>query len=137
MQLTPVIAIHMTAALAALIIGPVALWARKGATQRPAVHRAAGYAWVTMMLMSAISAMFIRDFYLPNIAGYTLIHLFMPYVLFGLFGAFWYLAKKNIAAHRKTMQNLYIGACVGAGVFTLLPKRYLGDLVLHQWLGQI
>lgn len=137
MQLTPVIAIHMTAALAALLIGPIALWARKGATQRPALHRAAGYAWVTLMLMSAISALFIRDFHLPNISGYTLIHLFVPYVLFGLFGAFWFLAKKNIAAHRKTMQNLYIGACVGAGAFTLLPKRYLGDLVLHQWLALV
>jgi uncharacterized membrane protein len=30
-QLTPVIAIHMTAAIGALVTGPVALWARKGA----------------------------------------------------------------------------------------------------------
>jgi uncharacterized membrane protein len=36
MQLTPVIAIHMTAALGALVTGPIALWARKGAAQRPA-----------------------------------------------------------------------------------------------------
>jgi hypothetical protein len=34
MQLTPLIAIHMTAALLAVVTGPVALWARKGATQR-------------------------------------------------------------------------------------------------------
>ena len=36
MQITPVIAIHMAAALAAVAIGPIALWARQGATQRPA-----------------------------------------------------------------------------------------------------
>ena len=137
MQLTPVIAVHMTAALAALMIGPVALWARRGATQRPALHRAASYAWVTLMLMSAISAMFIRDFHLPNIAGYSWIHLFVPYVLISLFAAFRYLAAKNIAAHRKTMQGLYIGACIGAGAFTVLPNRYLGNLVLHQWLGLV
>jgi uncharacterized membrane protein len=40
MQLTPVIAIHMTAALGALVTGPIALWARKGAAQRPRLHRA-------------------------------------------------------------------------------------------------
>ncbi|NCX26780.1 MAG: FAD-dependent oxidoreductase, partial [Burkholderiaceae bacterium] len=53
MQLIPVIAIHMTAALAALAIGPVALWARKGRVQRTHLHRAAGYAWVTLMLATA------------------------------------------------------------------------------------
>ena len=43
MNLTPAIAIHMTAAIAAVVLGPIALWARKGATQRPRVHRAFGY----------------------------------------------------------------------------------------------
>jgi uncharacterized membrane protein len=33
------------------------------------------------------------------------------------------------------MRNLYFQACVGAGVFTLLPSRYLGQLVWGQWLG--
>ena len=42
MQITPVIAIHLAAALAAVAIGPIALWARQGATQRPRLHRAAG-----------------------------------------------------------------------------------------------
>ena len=35
------------------------------------------------------------------------------------------------------MQNLYWQACVGAGVFTLLPGRYLGQLVWGQWLGLV
>jgi uncharacterized membrane protein len=135
MQLTPTIAIHLTAALGALVIGPVALWARKGATQRPVLHRAFGYAWVTLMMVTALSALFIRDFRLPNLNGYTPIHLLVPYTLLGIFGAFWYLAKKDIPGHRKTMQRLYFGACVGAGLFTLLPNRYLGQLVWGQWLG--
>lgn len=135
MQLTPVIAIHLTAALAALVIGPVALWARKGRVQRTRLHRAAGYAWVTLMLATAVSAIFIRDFQLPNWAGYTWIHLFVPLTLAGLFGAFRALYLKNIAQHRSIMQGLYFGACIGAGAFTLLPGRYLGQLVWGQWLG--
>lgn len=42
MQFTPLIAVHMTAALGAVALGPVALWARKGTTQRPKLHRAFG-----------------------------------------------------------------------------------------------
>ncbi len=132
MQLTPLIAIHMTAALGALATGPIALWARKGRAQRPRLHRAFGYAWVTLMIITAVSAIFIRDFRLPNLAGYTPIHLLVPVTLVGLFGAFWFLARGNIAGHRKTMQRLYFGACVVAGGFTLLPGRYLGTLLWGQ-----
>ena len=51
--------------------GPVALWARKGATQRPKLHRAFGYAWVTLMVVTAFSALFILDRSLPNIGTST------------------------------------------------------------------
>jgi uncharacterized membrane protein len=137
MTLTPLIAIHMTAALLAIATGPVALWARRGREQRPRLHRAFGYAWVTLMLITAVSALFIRDFSLPNIAGYTPIHILVPVTLFGLFGAFWMLARGNVKGHRLIMQQLYIGACLVAGAFTLLPQRYLGRLVLGDWLGLV
>lgn len=129
MQLTPVIAIHLAAALGALATGPVALWARHGRTPRPRLHRAFGYAWVTLMLVTAVSALFIRDFSLPNLAGYTPIHLLVPATLAGLFGAFWKLARRDIAGHRFVMRQLYFWACIVAGSFTLLPRRYLGQLV--------
>jgi len=135
LQLTHTIAIHMSAAILAVAIGPVALWARKGATQRPRLHRAFGYAWVTLMLLAAVSAIFIRDYRLPNIAGFTPIHLLIPVTLGTLFAAFWFLLRGNINGHRKSMQRLYIGACLVAGAFTLLPGRYLGQLVWDQWLG--
>jgi uncharacterized membrane protein len=133
--MSPLIAVHMTAALLAIATGPVALWARKGPRQHPKLHRAFGYAWVTLMLITAISAIFIRDFRLPNIAGYTFIHILVPVVLVLLFVAFRMLALGNVRGHRQTMQRLYFGACVVAGSFTLLPNRFLGQLVLGQWLG--
>ncbi|MCC2676274.1 MAG: hypothetical protein K0R89_608 [Ramlibacter sp.] len=129
MQMTPVIAVHVTAALLAVVTGPVALWARRGRIQHPRLHRAFGYAWVTLMLITAVSAIFIRDRELPNIAGYTPIHLLVPVTLVSLFGAFWFLARRNIRAHQLVMRNLYIGACLVAGAFTLLPQRFLGQLL--------
>ena len=137
MQMTPVIAVHMTAAILAVTIGPFVLWARLGKKTKPWLHRGLGYAWVTLMVAAAVSAIFIRDFSLPNIAGYTPIHLLIPYTLLGLFKAFQFLAKKDIQNHRKAMLGLYVGACLIAGAFTLLPNRYLGNLVWHQWLGLI
>lgn len=141
MQLTPLIAVHMTAAIAAVVLGPLALWARRGHaarqthSQRPRLHRAIGYAWVTLMLVTAISAIFIRDFKLPNIAGYTPVHLLVPIVFGSLFLAFRALLRGNVSTHRRVMVWLYVSACLVAGAFTLLPSRYLGGLVWHQWLG--
>ena len=43
MELSPVIAVHMTAAVLATVTGPVALWARRGRAQHPRLHRAFGY----------------------------------------------------------------------------------------------
>jgi uncharacterized membrane protein len=129
MQMTPTIAIHMSAAITAVLLGPVALWARLGRTTRPRLHRALGYAWVTCMITAALSAIFIRDFQLPNAMGYTPIHLLIPLTFFSLYRAFVYLLQGNIQGHRKTMQWLYVSACLVAGAFTLVPGRYLGNLI--------
>ena len=137
MNLTPLIAVHMSAAIGTVALGPLALWARKGRTQRPRLHRAFGYAWVTLMVVTAVSALFIRDFRLPNLGGYTPFHLLIPVTLCALFGAFYFLAKGNLRGHRIVMQRLYVGACLVAGAFTLLPGRFLGQLVLGQWLGLV
>jgi uncharacterized membrane protein len=129
MQLTPTIAIHMSAALSALLLGPIALWARLGRKIHPRVHRASGYAWISAMLASAVSAVFIRDYAMPNLAGYTPIHILIPVTLVGLALAFWAVLKQKYAAHRKAMQTLYWMACVVPGAFTLLPNRLLGKLL--------
>ena len=140
MQMTPVIAVHMTAALFALVVGPVALWARRSPAVAPSrprtrLHRAAGYAWVTLMLLAALSALFIRDVRLPNIGGFTPIHLLIPLTLGSLLVAFVALSRGDVRRHRIWMTSLYLSACVGAGAFTLKPNRFLGQLVWGEWLG--
>ncbi|MGE4336638.1 MAG: DUF2306 domain-containing protein [Pigmentiphaga sp.] len=130
MSLSPLIAIHLASALGATVIGPVALWARR--TGRPArvrLHRAAGYAFTTLLLCAALSALFIRDYALPNWHGYTGIHILIPLTLLGLWQAFRYLHKGDVANHRRIMRQVYFGACLVAGFFTLLPSRYLGNLL--------
>lgn len=129
--LPPAVQWHIAAALTALVLGPVALWSRKGST----LHRGAGYTWVSLMLLAAGSSVFIRDFDLPNVAGYTWIHLFTVLTFGGIGAAMWAVLHGRIRQHRRYMRMVYLGGCIGAGVFTLLPQRFLGQLVWGQWLG--
>ena len=127
MPLTPLIAIHLSFALSATAIGPVALWARRSGKERTRLHRAAGYAFVTLLLGTAISAIFIRGYSLPNWRGITPLHLLIPITLLALGRAFWHLRQGCIAGHKRVMRILYFSACVVAGLFTLMPGRLIGN----------
>jgi uncharacterized membrane protein len=87
------------------------------------------------MAGAALSGIFIRDYGLPNWAGYTPIHLLVPVTFFSLYKGLSAIAHGQVSLHRRTMQTTYILACVVTGLFTLLPQRYLGQRVWGQWLG--
>ncbi|WP_280154972.1 DUF2306 domain-containing protein [Piscinibacter sp. XHJ-5] len=131
--MSPAVIVHLVFALAAFVSGPVALLARKGTRW----HRASGYVWVTLMFGAALSSLFIRDFRLPNIAGYTPIHLITIGTIAALAGALYAVAHRNIRRHRRAMWGAYLGGCVVAGLFALLPGRFLGHWLWHQTLGLI
>ncbi|AKJ28244.1 DUF2306 domain-containing protein [Caldimonas brevitalea] len=128
---SPAILLHIGFAVSALLLGPFALTARKGSRW----HRGGGYAWVTLMLGAALTSVFIRDYRLPNIAGYTPIHLVTLATFAGLGWGIWSIAHHRVQSHRRAMWATYISGCLVAGAFALLPQRYLGRLVWQQWLG--
>ncbi len=130
-SLSPFVIVHIWFAIGALLLGPFALTARKGSR----LHRAMGYGWVTLMLGAALTSVFIRDFRLPNVAGYTPIHFVTLATLLGIGMGIWHIAHRNVKRHRFSMWATYIGGCIVAGSFTLLPNRYFGQLVWHHWLG--
>jgi uncharacterized membrane protein len=86
------------------------------------------------MLGAALSSLFIRDFKLPNLWGYTPVHLLIPLTFYSLYRSFRFLAQGNTAGHRKTMQWIYVSACLVTGAFTLLPGRLLGQWL---WFGSV
>ncbi len=132
-SLPPAVIVHLAFASVALVLGPVALWARKGSLG----HRGFGYAWVTAMIGAALSAFFIRSTGTFQWAGFSPIHLLAVVTLVGVSAAIYAIARRNISAHRKGMQRTYFAGCVTAGLFTLLPGRYLGDLLWHHALGLV
>jgi uncharacterized membrane protein len=121
----PEVAVHLTAALGALGLGLFILCGRKGSS----VHRRLGWAWVLLMGTAAASSAFIQGGKLPGLGGFSLIHALTLFVLWQLPRGIVYARQGKVAAHRQTMRGLYIGGCLVAGAFTLLPGRLLG-----QWL---
>jgi uncharacterized membrane protein len=124
-QQRPLVFVHLLCALGALALGALVLARRKGTPS----HRALGWSWVLLMGAATLTSAFIRDHGMPNIGGVTPIHFFTAYVGLALPRAVLQARAGRIAAHRQTMRGIYIGGCVIAGLFTLLPSRWLGGLL--------
>jgi uncharacterized membrane protein len=123
LQQRPVVFVHMVAALSCLALGAVLLTRRKGTT----AHRCLGWAWVVAMAAVVATSLFIQDRGMPNVAGFSPIHLLSLFVAVQLPRAVMQARAGRIDAHRRTMRGLYVGGCVVAGAFTLLPGRFLGS----------
>jgi uncharacterized membrane protein len=122
MQNKPLVFVHLLAALGALLLGIAILTRRKGTFS----HRTLGWTWVALMATAALSSVFIRDYRIVNVAGYTPIHLLTVTVAVLLPLAIWRIRRGNVTGHRRMMTGLYIGGCIVAGLFALAPARFLG-----------
>lgn len=120
---TPAILIHLAAALAALVLGAGIFLASKGTF----AHRIAGRSWAVLMLVTAVSTIWIRSG-----PGYSWIHLLSIGTVAGLAAAVWFAVTGNIRGHRYSIIGLYVGGLIVAGAFTLLPQRLLGKIL---WSG--
>ena len=127
----PVVFLHLVTAFGALILGIVLMLRRKGTPH----HRLLGWAWVALMGTTTVASAFIRDYQLPNLFGFTPIHAFTLLVAVGLPRGILAIRRGRVAEHRQQMRGLFFGACVLAGIFTLLPGRFLGQLLWRDLLG--
>lgn len=131
LQRHPLVFFHLVTAFAALLLGIVMLSRRKGT----ASHKSLGWCWVALMASTTVASAFIRDYQGPNLAGFSPIHLFTVVSAVMLPRGIWQIRRGNVNGHRKTMRGLFIGACLIAGLFTLLPGRFLGNLLWRDGLG--
>jgi uncharacterized membrane protein len=125
--LEPAIALHVIAALLAVLIGAWVLAARKGT---PA-HRLAGRGWAIAMAVTATSSFFIPAQVLPvatPLGPFGPIHLLSAFTLWSLARAVMAIRTGNVTAHRRGMQQGFAGLAI-AGMFTLVPGR-----TLNAWL---
>jgi uncharacterized membrane protein len=113
-----VIQLHISAALAALLLGTVQLVGIKGT----GVHRLIGWSWVVAMFTVAVSSLFIRQI---NPGSFSLIHLLSGWTLIALPMALFAVRRGRIASHARGMSWTFIGGLIVAGAFTFLPGRLM------------
>lgn len=119
----PVVQVHAFAALAALALGLWQLSAGKGS----GVHRAAGWLWAALMLLVAVSSLWIHE--LRVWGPWSPIHLLSLLVIFAVPAAVFAARRHEVARHRRAMIQLFFFALVVAGAFTLLPGRIMHAVV--------
>ena len=118
-----VVYVHLSAAIAALVLGTVQLLRPKGTGS----HRVAGWTWVGLMLAAAISSL-----WMPAFLQFRWVHIFTLVTLVSLPIGLWQIRDGLVEKHAGTMRGLYLGGLVVAGAFTLMPGRLLGDFL---WKG--
>jgi uncharacterized membrane protein len=111
--------IHLATVLPAFALGT---WQIFFSTKGSRYHRLLGAIYLALMTVTAITTFFIRS--IGN-GQLSLIHLFIPLTLFGVFGALWHARHVNIRGHRNAMLGLYFGGLLIAGGLTLIPGRLL------------
>lgn len=111
-----VLVLHLSTALAALVLGAVILVRAKGT----AMHRMLGRTWVALMTTAAVSS-----FWLTGLNdGFSVIHLLSVWTLVAMALAIYFVRKGNVKSHKRFMVGTFLGLA-GAGVGALMPGRTL------------
>ena len=116
------VVIHITAVLPAVPLGLYVLLTRKG----DARHRLLGKIWMLLMLVTALSALFIRHM---NGGNFSFIHLFVPLAIVTMVRAISAARQGRIDAHKRHLVGLFLFGLLLPGLFAFLPGR-----LLWQWL---
>ncbi len=114
---------HLASVMLALPIGISQLVLPKGTVR----HRTVGYIWLSLMVFTALVSFAIHTI---NPGGLSPIHLFSLLTLVLAPVIVWQARRGNIAKHRRAALGLMLGGLAVAGLFTFLPGRALGQLVL-------
>lgn len=133
MSLAPLLAapfavqLHVFTVVPAFFLGTwLIFFSRKGARK----HRAIGYVYLSLMTITAITALFIHQIPAIDIVyGFGPIHVFSLVTLFGVVGALRGAWSHNIKMHRGAMLGVYIGGILIAGTFAFLPGRIMHAMV--------
>jgi len=122
-RLPAVVWFHILTVSLVLGLTPLILLRRRGDRW----HRRAGYVWVTAIMITAISTFWIREI---NPEKLSPIHLLSLFTLVQLVRVVMAARRHDVAAYRRGIQLIVVGALLIAGFFTLVPGRILGNWLL-------
>ena len=117
------IPLHAAAAMAAIILGGLQFYMKKGGI----LHKLIGRTWIGLMIVVSVSSFFIHKIELWG--AYSPIHLLSVWTIFSLGLAIYYVRVGNIKRHKQVMIALYGFALLLTGLFTLMPGRVMHQIV--------
>jgi uncharacterized membrane protein len=126
LQASPAILVHVATVVPAALIGTYLIFvSRKGAPW----HRALGYIYLSLMTITAATTLWIHSL-MPKgpFFGFSPVHLLVPLVLFGVYGALRGARAHRVSRHRRAMLGVYFGGILLAGGLTFLPGRIMHEI---------
>lgn len=118
------IQIHASAAMLALLLGPVAIYRKR----RDIWHKTVGYTWIIAMLTVAISSFWIHSF--GVIGPFSPIHLLSIWTFYTVVKSIQMAREGKIKAHQNMLRWLYWGGLWVAFALNFLPGRMTHRIVL-------
>lgn len=115
------LAVHLLTVIPALPLGAYVILSRKGSQQ----HKTLGKIWLSLMFVTAVSTVFIRN---VSDGQFSWIHLFTLLTMVAVPQAIITARQGRIEAHKKHLRNFFIGALVIAGLTDFAPGR-----TMWQW----
>ena len=113
------IQIHLATVVPAFFLGTWQLFlSKKGSL----LHRRVGVVYLSLMTITSLAAVFVQSL---RPGHFSLIHLFIPLTLFGIYGAIVSIRKGDIKGHQRAMYGVYFGGLLIAGALTFYPGRLM------------
>ena len=126
LRASPAILLHVATVVPAALIATYLIFAsKKGAP----LHRALGYVYLSLMTVTAITTLWIHSL-MPQkpFFGFSPVHLLIPLVLIGVYGALRAARAHQVSRHRRAMLSVYFGGILIAGGLTFLPGRIMHEI---------
>ena len=115
------LATHLLTVIPAIPLGTYVLLSRKGGAR----HKLLGKIWLSLMFVTAMSTIFIRN---VNDGQFSWIHAFTLLTFIAIPQAIITARQGMIEAHKKHIRNFFLGALVIAGLTAFAPGR-----TMWQW----
>lgn len=117
---------HLATVLPCVVMGAALFAMRKGTP----LHKTTGKVYLVMMITTAIITLFMQAQVGPRLFNhFGWIHSFSVLTLYSGPKAYFAIRRGDVKSHQYSMIGLYVGGIMIAGAFTLVPGRYLHDLL--------
>ena len=117
---------HLATVLPAFVIGTYILLLQKGTPK----HKLLGKIYVVLMLVTAFITLFMPAMVGPTVLNhFGFIHLLSLLVFVTVPRAIIAIRRGDVAAHKRHMLGMYVGALLIAGALAMMPGR-----LMHLWI---